>query len=133
MLLGTELFGVQYVNFMGPPRGSFPLLTGAVAVAEDYVDYLQERLDWVSSRVSDIPEEERTTIAHGSSIYELDFDGANTIIDQWITYAGGINAAAEGLEGNLQTITMEQVLEWDPDVLITGRPQSQVDEANAVR
>jgi ABC-type Fe3+-hydroxamate transport system substrate-binding protein len=70
-------------------------------------------------------------VAHGSSIYELDFDGANTIIDQWITYAGGINAAAEGLEGNLQTISMEQVLVWDPDVLITGRPQSQVDEIMA--
>ena len=95
------------------------------------MDYLSERLDFVSSRVSDIPEEERTTVAHGSSIYELDFDGANTIIDQWITYAGGINAAAEGLEGNLQTISIEQVMEWDPDVLITGRPQSQVDEIMA--
>ena len=103
----------------------------ALAIAEDYVDYLSERLDFVSSRVSDIPEEERTTVAHGSSIYELDFDRANTIIDQWITYAGGINAAAEGLEGNLQTISIEQVMEWDPDVLITGRPQSQVDEIMA--
>lgn len=103
----------------------------ALAIAEDYVDYLSERLDFVSSRVSGIPDEERTTVAHGSSVYELDFDGANTIIDQWITYAGGINAAAEGLEGNLQTISIEQVMEWDPDVLITGRPQSQVDEIMA--
>jgi len=103
----------------------------APALAEKYVDYLYERLDWVSERVADIPDDERTTVAHGSSIYELDFDGANTIIDEWITYAGGINAAAAGLEGNLQTISIEQVMEWDPDVLITGRPQEQVDEVMA--
>ncbi len=100
----------------------------AVALADKYADYLYSRLDWVSDRVKDIPDDERTTVAHGSSIYELDFDGANTIIDEWITYSGGINAAAEGLEGNLQTISIEQVLEWDPDVLITGRPQEQVDQ-----
>ena len=100
----------------------------AVEIADRYVQYLHDRLDWVAQRVADIPDEERTTVAHGSSIYELDFDGANTIIDEWITYAGGINAAAEGLEGNLQTISIEQVMQWDPDVLITGRPQEQVDQ-----
>ncbi|MBR5429244.1 MAG: ABC transporter substrate-binding protein [Firmicutes bacterium] len=100
----------------------------AIEKADAWANYLQERLDWVSERVADIPDEERVRVAHGSSIYELDFDGANTIIDEWITYSGGINAAAEGLEGNLQTITLEQVMEWDPDVLITGRPHDQVDE-----
>jgi iron complex transport system substrate-binding protein len=100
----------------------------AIELADRYAQYLTDRLAWVNERVKDIPDDERTTVAHGSSIYELDFDGANTIIDEWITYAGGINAAAEGLEGNLQTITIEQVMQWDPDVLITGRPQEQVDE-----
>ena len=100
----------------------------AIEVADAWANYLQERLDWVSERVADIPDEERVRVAHGSSIYELDFDGANTLIDEWITYSGAINAAAEGLEGNLQTISLEQVIEWDPDVLITGRPHSQVEE-----
>ena len=63
----------------------------------------------VAKRVGDIPEGKRTTVAHGNSIYELNFDGANAIIDEWIKYAGGINAAAEGMTGNLQTISMEQV------------------------
>ena len=67
-------------------------------------------------------------MAHGSSIYEMNFDGANTIIDEWITYSGGINVTATGLEGNLQTISIEQVMEWDPDVLITGQPQEQVEQ-----
>lgn len=100
----------------------------AVDIANRYTAYLKERLDWVAKRVEDIPEENRTTVAHGNSIYELNFDGANTIIDEWIKYAGGINAAAEGMTGNLQTISMEQVLQWDPDVLITGKPKKQVDQ-----
>ena len=100
----------------------------AVDIANRYTAYLKERLDCVAKRVGDIPEEKRTTVAHGNSIYELNFDGANTIIDEWIKYAGGINAAAEGMTGNLQTISMEQVLQWDPDVLITGKPKNQVDQ-----
>ena len=100
----------------------------AVDIANRYTAYLKERLDWVAERVGDIPEEKRTTVAHGNSIYELNFDGANTIIDEWIKYAGGINAAAEGMMGNLQTISMEQVLQWDPDVLITGKPKKQVEQ-----
>lgn len=100
----------------------------AVDIANRYTAYLKERLDWVAKRVEDIPEANRTTVAHGNSIYELNFDGANTIIDEWIKYAGGINAAAEGMTGNLQTISMEQVLQWDPDVLITGKPKNQVDQ-----
>ena len=100
----------------------------AVDIANRYTAYLKERLDWVAKRVEDIPEAKRTTVAHGNSIYELNFDGANTIIDEWIKYAGGINAAAEGMTGNLQTISMEQVLQWDPDVLITGKPKNQVDQ-----
>ena len=100
----------------------------AVDIANRYTAYLKERLDWVAKRVEDIPEENRTTVAHGNSIYALNFDGANTIIDEWIKYAGGINAAAEGMTGNLQTISMEQVLQWDPDVLITGKPKKQVEQ-----
>lgn len=100
----------------------------AVDIANRYTAYLKERLDWVAKRVGDITEEKRTTVAHGNSIYELNFDGANTIIDEWIKYAGGINAAAEGMTGNLQTISMEQVLQWDPDVLITGKPKKQVEQ-----
>lgn len=100
----------------------------AVEKAQKYVDYLNERLAWVAKRTDTIPEEERVRVAHGSSVYELDFDGANTIIDEWINLSGGINAAAEEVEGNLQVINLEQVLAWDPDVIITGRPQEQVDE-----
>jgi iron complex transport system substrate-binding protein len=103
----------------------------AVEKADRYVEYLDSRIAWVAERTNDIPDDERISVAHGSSVYELDFDGANTIIDEWIKLSGGVNAAAQEVEGNLQTINIEQVMAWDPDVIITGRPQSQVDEIMA--
>lgn len=40
-----------------------------------------------------------------------------TLIDEWIRAAGGRNAAA-GIQGSLRPVTMEQLLQWNPDVLI---------------
>ena len=48
---------------------------------------------------------------------QLLVDGANTIIDEWIQAAGGINAAAS-IEGSLRPVSVEQLLAWDPDVII---------------
>ena len=100
----------------------------AVKIADDYVAYLDERTKWVAERTDTLSDDQRVSVAHGSSVYELNFDGANTIIDEWIKLSGGKNAVAEEVEGNLKNISLEQVLAWDPDVLITGKPQAQVEQ-----
>lgn len=100
----------------------------AVKIADDYIAYLDERTSWVAERTASIPEDQRLSVAHGSSVYELNFDGANTIIDEWIKFSGGKNAAGQEVEGNLKNISIEQVMAWDPDVLITGKPQAEVEK-----
>lgn len=92
----------------------------AQAVANAYVEYLETKITQVSERVSALDASQIKTVAHGNAVYSLGIDGANTIIDEWITTAGGINAAAEDVTGNLQTVSLEQILAWDPDVIITG-------------
>lgn len=54
----------------------------------------------------------------------LQADGGHTIIDEWIQAAGGRNAAT-GLEGNLRPVTLEQLLAWDPEVLIESATASR--------
>lgn len=98
----------------------------AVTKAKDYISYLDTKLKEVKKITDTVPENERTTIVHGSSLYKMGVDGNNTIINDWIGYSGGINAAAKDIEGNLQTMTMEQLLLWDPDVLITGDTEEEV-------
>jgi len=100
----------------------------AIKIADDYIAYLDERTSWVAERTASIPEDQRLSVAHGSSVYELNFDGANTIIDEWIKFSGGKNAAGQEVEGNLKNISIEQVMAWDPDVLITGKPQTEVEK-----
>lgn len=99
----------------------------AIKKADSYIEYLDTKLKEVKKVTDTVPENERTTIVHGSSIYKLGVDGNNTIINDWINYSGGINAAAKDIEGNLQTMTMEQLLLWDPDVIITGNDEAEVE------
>ncbi|MCK9878147.1 ABC transporter substrate-binding protein [Frankia sp. Ag45/Mut15] len=46
----------------------------------------------------------------------LTVDGTNTIIDDWITLAGGRNAAQ--ISGNGKQVTKEQIASWSPDVIV---------------
>lgn len=100
----------------------------AVKKADEYIDYLDKRTSWVAEKTASIPDDKKLSVAHGSSVYELNFDGGNTIIDEWIKYSGGKNAAGQEVQGNLKNISLEQVMAWDPDVLITGQPQSEVEK-----
>lgn len=91
----------------------------AVQIAERYAAYLDEVLALLDEQVSKLDEADKPVVLHGNEVYKLNIDGGNTIIDGWITSAGGINAAAE-VDGSMQTVTLEQILAWDPDVIITG-------------
>ncbi len=128
--VGIPLVNVMFTNYDEMKQSI--TLTGevlggdAVQMAEDYVAYLDDVLAQLEELVSSLSEEEKPTVLHGNSVYDLNIDGSNTIIDAWITAAGGTNAAAE-VEGNMQTVTMEQILVWDPDVIITGT-KSEVEE-----
>ena len=121
--VGIPLVNVMFTNYDEMKQSI--TLTGeilggdAVQTAADYVAYLDDVLAQLEELVSGLSEEEKPSVLHGSSVYELNIDGANTIIDAWITAAGGVNAASE-VESNMQTVTLEQVLVWDPDVIITG-------------
>lgn len=58
-------------------------------------------------------------VLHVESLKPLRVDGDDSIIDQWIRSAGGRNAA-QGVHGNKQPVSVEQVLAWNPDIVIVG-------------
>ncbi|MCW2264962.1 iron complex transport system substrate-binding protein [Gluconobacter cerinus] len=58
-------------------------------------------------------------VLHVESLKPLRVDGDQSIIDQWIRSAGGRNAAV-GVHGNKQPVSVEQVLSWNPDIIIVG-------------
>ena len=62
----------------------------------------------------------------------LRVDGGNTLIDTWITLAGGVNVAQDvtGAGGNNTAVTVNiaQVAVWNPDVIIFQAPSKSVAE-----
>lgn len=64
-----------------------------------------------------LPEQARPRVLHIVSLHPLKIDGKKTIIDEWIRFAGGRNAA-ETITGNSKEVSLEQIAAWNPDIII---------------
>ncbi|MGR7271236.1 ABC transporter substrate-binding protein [Klebsiella aerogenes] len=91
----------------------------ARARAQAYNQYLQTTLDSVQSKIQTLTLAQRPSVLHIQSLKPLKVDGSHTLIDTWLTFAGGKNAATE-IRGNMKEVSVEQVLAWQPDVIILG-------------
>jgi iron complex transport system substrate-binding protein len=89
--------------------------------ASRYNAYLEGKLRFVQSRLADLPPSQRPTVVHIASYPPLVIDGGPSIMGEWIKLGGGVDAAG-AVAGSHVTITMEQLLAWDPDVLIVETP-----------
>lgn len=91
-------------------------------IAKKYNAELEQVLADAKAKTDKLSDSERVSVMHGNSVYTLTIDGADTIIDDWIKAAGGKNAVTESTKGNASAkFTMEQVVAWNPDVIITGK------------
>jgi len=84
--------------------------------AEELIAYLQSKLDFVAERVSDIAEDEKVRVFYGGhDIYHA--YGGETFEHFQIVSAGGVNVAAD-LTGWMPEVSAEQLLQWDPQVVV---------------
>ena len=100
------------------------LLTGEVlgskelGIAREFVRYFNANIQRVMQVTGKLSPHARPKVLHTSSAGILSADGRQTVIDDWINIAGGVNAAT--VVGNGRPVTMEQVAVWNPDVIIVG-------------
>jgi len=92
-------------------------------VAAEYVSYLDDNIRRVTLVTSQLGPLERPKVLHTASAGVLTVDGRQSVIDDWITIAGGVNAA--DVVGLGRPVTMEQVAAWNPDVIIVGTAPNQ--------
>ncbi|HET6504744.1 MAG TPA: ABC transporter substrate-binding protein [Amycolatopsis sp.] len=88
--------------------------------AAAYNSYLQKQVSDVQAAVKHATEP-APSVLHvlSTSQGELTVDGSGTLIDTWITLAGGTDAAAKaGVKGNMVTINEEELAAMNPDVII---------------
>jgi iron complex transport system substrate-binding protein len=94
--------------------------------AESYVAFLERIITLVTERTRDIPASQRKLVFQGYSPSHLVTLGGDTFMQERIELAGCLNAAKSvitigkraGLHAGLGEISMEQVLEWNPDILV---------------
>ena len=92
-------------------------------VAAEYIRYFDDNIGRITRVTNKLLESERPKVLHTATPGILVVDGRQSVIDDWINIAGGINAA--DVEGLGRPVTMEQVAAWDPDVVIVGTAPNQ--------
>jgi iron complex transport system substrate-binding protein len=88
------------------------------ARAAAWIRYFDDNIKRVTAVTSRLRANERPKVLHTATGSILTVDGVKTVIDDWITVAGGVNAAT--VAGNARPVSMEQVAAWNPDVIIVG-------------
>jgi iron complex transport system substrate-binding protein len=86
--------------------------------AEKYCNYFDENINMVTAATADIPREKRVKVYYAAS-GPLNTEGNNTMVKEWMEIGGGINVAAEGgVEGGFKDVSIEDVVTWNPDIII---------------
>jgi iron complex transport system substrate-binding protein len=93
------------------------------ARATEWIRYFDDNIRRISAVTSRIPASERPRVLHTATGAVLNVDGLKTVIDDWITVAGGVNAAT--VVSNARPVSVEQIAAWDPDVIIVGTAPNQ--------
>ena len=88
----------------------------AEEAAERLIATLQGTLDFVTERVKDVPESEKVRVFYGGHDIYKAYTGT-TFEHAQIVIAGGVNVAAD-LEGWHPEVSAEQLLVWDPEVIV---------------
>ena len=96
----------------------------APEIAKDYIAYLDKNIGIAEQKTKSLTEADRPTVMHiASGENLLKVDGTKTIIDEWIRYAGGKNAIEQ--EGRGLTLTIEEIIKANPDIIIVGDVNSK--------
>ena len=102
--------------------------------AKRYCLYLDRMTTFLKAKTSGIPDNKRKKVFNGYNPNHLVTLGGDTFLQERIAIAGCINASEpirttgkkEGLHSGLDEVSMEQVLGWNPDIMIInfGTPES---------
>ena len=96
----------------------------APEMAKQYLAYLDGKIKFAEDRTKSIDDANRPSVLHivgGDNLLKV--DGDKTIINEWIRYAGGNKAITT--KGSQITVTMEEIVKANPDIIIIGGTQSR--------
>jgi iron complex transport system substrate-binding protein len=86
--------------------------------AEPLAAYAEKMLETIAARINRVPQEERPRVYYARGPRGLETGLGGSINVETIEYLGARNVAAER-QGGLATVSIEQVLVWNPQVIVT--------------
>jgi iron complex transport system substrate-binding protein len=96
-------------------------LTHREAQAEDLAHYAEQTIATIKGRIDKISDAQRPRVYYGRGPNGLETGQGGSINVETIEFLGAHNVAAE-TRGGMATVSVEQVLAWNPDVIITIEP-----------
>jgi iron complex transport system substrate-binding protein len=95
---------------------------GAKENAERLAQYAEATLSGLRERLASIPEAERAKVYYGRGIDGLETGLAGSINMEVLERVGAINVAATAGRGGITRVSIEQILAWNPEVILALVP-----------
>jgi iron complex transport system substrate-binding protein len=97
-------------------------LIGEKDRAGELAAYCRQSVSDVVEKAKQIPQEKRLKVYYAEGTAGLETDPRGSQHTQVLDLVGGINVADVPMKGGmgLSTVSLEQILSWDPDVIITA-------------
>src|SRR5215467_10596215 len=90
--------------------------------AEAPAKYADETLNGLRSRIASVPEAERPKVYYGRGVNGLETGLGGSINMEVLERVGAVNVAAAAGTGGITKVSIEQVLAWNPDVILALDP-----------
>lgn len=89
--------------------------------ARELADYCDRTIKETEEKVATIPQDEMVTVYYAEGTDGLMTDPKGSTVSEVLDTVGGVNVAEIPIKGagGLSPVTLEQVLKWDPEVIIT--------------
>ena len=97
-------------------------LLGVKDRAEKLARYADKTLTTLKARIASIPQAERPRVYYARAVNGLETGLAGSINLEVLEQVGAINVAAAAGTGGLTKVSIEQVLAWNPDVILVLDP-----------
>ncbi len=95
----------------------------AKARADAYNQYFDEKVERILKVTSTIPDSERPSVYYVRGPDALTTHGKNSYTQWWVNLAGGKLVSSDITE-MVPKVSMEQVISWNPDIIVMGRVNS---------
>lgn len=121
--------GIPYVLIDGSFKNSAATLRqvgdllGVQPRAEELASYAENTLKALDAGLAKVPAADRPRVYYGRGPEGLETGLAGSINLEILEAAGATNVAASAGKGGLTTVSLEQVLGWNPDVVLAASPK----------